>query len=286
MEVSVIIAHNQARGEETLRRCMASILREGQTEISASQSLKSKADACQVTEIGACQSSKSYPVHAPMTEIIVETVGNKSESRNHGASIAKGDILVFFDDDAELREGCMNELLKPFVDSKVGIVGGVNIAFPGVSFEEQIGASLLASPLTMFRSASRYTPRGDIRESDEAEILSAVMAVRKEAFNKAGGFPVDIIPCEENVLINNVQKAGYKVIYNPFAVVYHRRPKVFMEYFKTMFNYGKGRGKMMRHMKGGPKMLYAPTKKWPYYVIGFVGHYISYITGVIWGLIS
>lgn len=221
-------------------------------------------------------------------DLRVVSDGNKSQARNMGALHSRSEILVFFDDDVVVRKGCIQELLEPFKDPKVGIVGGVNIPFQNVSLQEQIGASLMSSPLTMFRSCARYTPRGDVRESDEAEILSAVMAVRKTAFIAAGGFPEDIIPCEETVLINFVQARGYKVIYNPFAVVYHRRPKVFKQYFMTVFNYGRGRGVMLRRLRaeGTPKMLWTPNRRWLYYVVGFICHYIAYTSGVVWGLLS
>lgn len=252
MKASAIIAHQSSRGDEILARCVDSIKREG------------------------------------VEDIIVVSEGNKSESRNSGAKMANGDILLFFDDDVKLREGCVKELLAPFSDEKTAVVGGVNIAFSNIVFEEQIGASLLASPITMFRSAARYTPRGDVRKSDESEVLSAVMAVRKDVFLKVGGFPANVIPCEENVLVNKIQELGYTIIYNPFAVVYHRRPKIFMEYFRTIFNYGKGRGIMMRNLgkEGRPKMFFKPSKKWIYLAIGVVGHYISYICGVIYGYLK
>lgn len=249
MKISAVIAHKVSR-ESMISRCVESIKKEG------------------------------------LEEIIIETEGNRSEARNNGVAKSTGDIILFFDDDVVLREGCVKELIKPFEDSSVGIVGGVNIAFSGIPFREQISGALLASPLTMFRSSSRYTPRGDIRESDESEILSAVMAVRKQAFMKVGGFPIDIIPCEENVLINKIQNAGYKVIYNPFAVVYHNRRPIFLPYMKEMFNYGKGRGIMMRKGHGGPKMLFRPKIKWVFYIFGAIGHYISYISGVIYGLVK
>ena len=245
----MIIAHDERRGDSSLKECVESV----------------KAQGC--------------------AEIIVANRGNKSEARNAAAKEASGEILVFFDDDVVLRKHCIEELLEPFSDEKVAIVGGVNIAFPEADFREKIGGALLASTVTMFRSAARYTPRGNIRETDESEIILCNMAIRKDVFFKAGGFPLDCIPCEENVLINNVQKLGYKVIYNPFAIVFHDRPRVFVPYFKKIFGYGKGRGIMLRKRHGGPKMLFKPGKKLAYYIIGAAGHYVSYLCGVLYGLV-
>lgn len=249
MSVSIIIPHNPKRDRYYLDRCLASI------------------------------QQSNY-------EIIVADKGNKSESRNNAVLYAKGEIVIFLDDDVVVRKNCFEELLAPFSNRSVGIVGGVNIAFSNIEFREHVGAVLWSSPLAMMRSVARYTPRGDIRETDEAEIISCVMAVRKKAFLEAGGYPLEIIPCEENVLVNNIQKLGYKVIYNPFAIVYHRRPRIFMEYWRTIFDYGRGRGIMMRRHSGNPKMLWKPNRKWIYYSIALLGHYVSYILGLVMGYLS
>ena len=254
-ELSVVIPHDPKRAHELVDRCQASVLREA--------GLKS-------------------------LHMLVIGEGNTSEAKNLGAWRTQGDILIFLDDDVEVRPGCFHELLDPFKDPTVGIVGGVNVPFENISLQEKVGAKLLSSPYTMFRSCARYGPRGGIRETDEAEIVGCILAVRRQAFWAAGGFPVDIIPGEENVLINRIQAQGWKVIYNPFAVVFHRRPRVFREYARAMFRYGMGRGFMMRKTgsQGGPRLLWKPRKIWLYYLPGFIVHYVSYISGVLWGLIK
>jgi GT2 family glycosyltransferase len=223
-------------------------------------------------------------LHSLDHEILVSSEGSKSFCRNELAKKAKGEILVFFDDDVEIRENTISELLMPFDTFKnVGVVGGVNVTFPDASSSEKLSGRLLSLPFVTFKSSSRYTPKGTPRETDESEIQSCVMAVSKEAFVKAGGFPLDIIPAEENALVNSIQKLGYKVIYNPFAIVYHRRPKLYREYARTMFNYAYGRGLLIRKHKGSLKMFHKPSKDWLKLTLGVIVHYVSYISGLIWG---
>ena len=217
-------------------------------------------------------------------EVLIESEGSKSSSRNKAAMRAQGEILVFFDDDVKLRRGVFLELLDPFSDLNVGVVGGVNVAFPDVPFREQISAVLMSSPLLWFKSSARYTPRGTIREANESEIIGCCMAMRKKAFDQAGGFPLDVIPCEENVLINRIQALGWKVIYVPFAIVYHRRAPFPFGYARKLFGYGMGRGIMLRQKFGEkPRMIWKPSWRWLLYFLGVFIHFGAYISGVLYG---
>ena len=256
MSFSVIIAHDPARSPELLNRALLSINHE----------------------------LLAMNVHGE-SEVFVEIEGSVSEARNKAAAQAQGEFLVFLDDDVILRAHFFQEIIEPFSDPGVGIVGGVNLNFDDVSFREKISSVLFASPFIMAKSAARYTPRGSVRETDESEIIACVMAVRKTAFQEAGGFPLDVIPCEENVLINRIQAAGWKVIYSPFAIVYHKRPAFPGEYARKIFFYGKGRGIMLRHnrLRGSPKMFWKLSWRWPIYVAGFFLHYAAYVSGLIYG---
>ena len=96
---------------------------------------------------------------------------------------------------------------------------------------------------------------------------------------------MDVIPCEENVLIQKIQALGWKVIYNPFAVVFHERAAFPFGYAQKVFDYGTGRGIMMRKSLGGgfPRSLWKPSWKWISYVVGFWIHHISYLGGILYG---
>lgn len=231
---------------------------------------------------------KDWASVKPWVEVLVSSEGTKSTCRNELAKVAKGMYLVFLDDDVQPRYDTIYELLMPFSMYRfknVGVVGGSNQAFPDAERMEKLAAKILANPLATFRSSSRYTPKGDIRLSDEAEVLSCNMAVLKKAFDESGGFPEDIIPCEENVLVNRIQALGYSVVYNPFAMVYHRQPKLYHDYAHKLFDYGRGRGIMMRKNEGDPVFFPKFTRDTPHLILGYIVHVISYVSGVIWGYI-
>lgn len=252
MRISVIIAHDAKRLDVDLKALKAEILEQ-----------------------------------EPNAQIIVETDGSISEARNKAVMNCSGDILVFLDDDLELRRNFMLEITEPFyLDEAVGIVGGVSMA-PRVikDKQEEISSVFMSSPLLWGKSSARYTPRGGIRRTDESELIGCCIAIRREAFEMAGGFPLDVIPCEENVLVNNILKLGWVAIYNPFAVVFHRRAEFPVGYLGKIFHYGSGRGLMMRRnlLRGSPRFLWKPSWMWIVYAVGGLLHFGFYLCGVCYG---
>lgn len=55
---------------------------------------------------------------------IFEPVKGLSQARNAGIAASTADIVVFIDDDVEVRDGWLANLVSPFDNPKVGVVGG------------------------------------------------------------------------------------------------------------------------------------------------------------------
>jgi len=219
-------------------------------------------------------------------EVLTSATPNKSLARNELCGLAKGNILVFLDSDAQASDFWLHELLKPFKDPSIAVVGGCNILRQDASKREELADKILTFPLATWKSSSRYRVCGKIREVDESELTSCNLAIRKQSFVDAGGFPLNFIPCEENVLMNNIESLGYKMVYNPLAIVFHSRDPLFKPHLKKMFYYGWGRGKMWKHHKGRIKFFPKPSIELSHLLIGLVTHYIAYFSGLVWGLIK
>lgn len=218
-------------------------------------------------------------------EVLTSTKNNKSLARNELCLQAKGDILVFIDGDAWPTDFWLHELLKPFNDPKVGVVGGPNILPQDADYSEVLADKILTFPLATWKSAARYKVTGKMRETDEAELTSCNLAVRREAFLQAGGFPVDFIPCEENVLMEQIQYRKWKLIYNPLAIVFHSRDALFSGHLQKIYYYARGRGNMVRKGRGKLKIFPRPSTDFLYLSVGLVFHYIFYICGLIRGYV-
>lgn len=229
--------------------------------------------------------SVSYLNEPQNYEILTSDSPNKSRARNDLCRKAKGEILVFIDSDALATDFWLHEILKPFQDPNICVVGGCHILKQDADFNEVMADKILCFPLATWKSAARYSVKGKIRVTDESELSSCNLAIRKQVFLKAGGFPVDIIPCEENVLLNRIESQGYKMVYNPLSIVFHARDPLFLPYARKMFYYAHGRALMMKKGKGSLKMFPKLSLEILYFIVGLCLHYISYISGLIYGLI-
>jgi len=218
-------------------------------------------------------------------EVLTSTRNNKSLARNDLCSQAVGDILVFIDSDAKATDSWIHELLKPFKDESVGVVGGCNIIKPDATKREELSDKILSFPFATWKSSSRYRVSGKMRFTDESELTSCNLAIRKKAFDESGGFPVDVIPCEENVLLNNIESKGWKMVYNPLAIVFHSRDELFFPHCRKIFYYAMGRGKMWKKGGGGIKFIPKPSWETMYLFFGLILHYMSYFSGLVYGLL-
>jgi rhamnosyltransferase len=63
-------------------------------------------------------------------------------------------------------------------------------------------------------------------------------AVRREAFEAAGGFPPTIISNEDMILASKLIMRGYRVVYQPQAAVYHSHRYSLLQQFQRYFDIG------------------------------------------------
>lgn len=115
-----------------------------------------------------------------------------AEKRNHGASIANGSYLAFFDDDVEIRQDCLYELKKALDNSDASMVYGKlwNMEFPE-KFDEA-GGFLTLTGFIWSRAQQNDVDIGQYNE--DCYILagkSANCMVRLEDFIEVGGFDED-----------------------------------------------------------------------------------------------
>ena len=68
------------------------------------------------------------------------------------------------------------------------------------------------------------------------------LSVRKDIFEKIGGFDTHYWPGEDTKLCLDIINLKYKIIYDPSVVVYHHRRELFLPHLKQIFSYSIHRG--------------------------------------------
>ncbi|OYT62737.1 MAG: hypothetical protein B6U69_01155 [Thermofilum sp. ex4484_15] len=150
-------------------------------------------------------------------------------SLNRGISEARGDIIAFTDDDCIADRLWLKRLIKWYKDPGVGGVGG-----KVVPVEEDLRWS--RRDFKVRALVGKVTWDGDIISNFDLgeEVIyvdclpGANMSFRKDIIMKLGGFsPIyrgNAYRFETDLCLK-VKKMSYKIIYDPKAVIFHRRAK-------------------------------------------------------------
>src|SRR5207302_3883643 len=136
---------------------------------------------------------------------------------------------------------------------------GPNLCPLDAPFIEHVFALVHSSWLAFFSSRARYAPVGKRRVSSEKELILCNLIARRDAMIELGGFNEALYPNEENALMDELQKRGRKLLYDPEFIV-HRRPRPTLRAFITMLmTYGRGRAEQFRlHPTPGSILNFVP----------------------------
>jgi cellulose synthase/poly-beta-1,6-N-acetylglucosamine synthase-like glycosyltransferase len=210
-------------------------------------------------EIKAVAASGALDYPPDKLEIIVARGQQPSAQRNAALKAARGDLIYFLDDDSAPEPGNLRRAVAQFQDPKVQMVGGPNLCPPGAPPIEQVFALVLASWLAFGPSRARYAAVGQARGTSEKELILCNLLARRQSLLDLGGFNEALYPNEENALMDELQKRGGKLIYDPQLIV-HRRPRSSLKSFARMLlTYGRGRAEQFRlHPTPGSALDFVP----------------------------
>lgn len=179
-------------------------------------------------------------------ETIVARGQQPSVQRNTALRAARGDLIYFLDDDALPQPGNLKRAVELFREPSVAMVGGPNLCPSEAPLIERVFAVVLSSKLAFGPSAARYDSVGDVRATSEKELILCNLAARRASVLALGGFDEALYPNEENALMDELQKRGNELIYDPEFVA-HRRPRPTLRAFcKMLMTYGRGRAEQFR----------------------------------------
>ena len=164
-----------------------------------------------------------------------------AEKRNVGIDVAKGDVVAFIDDDAYPEAHWLENAVKYFGEPSVGGVGGPGVTPPGDGFLARAGGRVYEN---FFVSGNyRYRYLGGRVRLDVDDYPSCNLLVRTDILRKIGGYRTDFWPGEDTLLCEAIVLGEHKrIVYDPWALVYHHRRRLFMPHLRQLGRYGFHRG--------------------------------------------
>jgi GT2 family glycosyltransferase len=149
---------------------------------------------------------------------------------NAGAAEAKGEILLFLNPDAVPEEGALDRLLEGFDALDALDTAGLAPKLVGATGESQAGWQLRLLPSSWQLLLQAFPGVGGSGSSSEPaagasveQPAAAALALRREAFEKIGGFDAAFHPAwfEDVDLARRLKEAGHILYYWPAAVFRH-----------------------------------------------------------------
>ncbi|MDX1411927.1 MAG: glycosyltransferase, partial [Nitrospirales bacterium] len=145
------------------------------------------------------------------------------KSCNKGAEVAKGEFLLFLNNDTQVSPQWLDELVDTFrLVPEAGLVGA-KLLYPDGTLQEAGG--IIWNNGSSWNYGRNDDPRKPeynyLREVDYCS--GACLMVPRELFLRLGGFDEEFAPAygEDSDLALKIKKLGRKVLYQPLAEVIH-----------------------------------------------------------------
>ncbi len=210
-------------------------------------------------EIKALAAARALVYPADRLEILVARGRQPSVQRNAAINAARGEWIYFLDDDSVPERENLNRAANYFRRGDVKMVGGPNLCPPEAPALEQVFALVLASRLAFGPSRARYTAVGKPRETSEKELILCNLLARRQELLDLGGFNEALYPNEENALMDELQKRGGKLMYDPELIVWRRPRATLKSFVRMLMTYGRGRAEQFRvHPTAGSALNFVP----------------------------
>jgi len=181
---------------------------------------------------GTVEKAMKFPV-----KILYENYHTRAGACQIGVESAKGKYVAFTDADCIPERDWLENLIKEFDESIVGVGGGI----------KNIGEGLWKNSINLAMGTflgSANSVQGRLFEDKRyvKSISGCNSMYRREDILKIGGFDVKLSTVEDTELNRKLLRSG-KLVYTPDAIILHDHKRGLKEFAKRMYQYGYGRGR-------------------------------------------
>jgi peptidoglycan/xylan/chitin deacetylase (PgdA/CDA1 family)/glycosyltransferase involved in cell wall biosynthesis len=191
----------------------------------------------------------------PRVTLMTFENGGKARALNRGLVIARGEIVIALDADTLFPPDTIGQLARWFGDPRVGAVAGNavvgnrrNLITRWQSLEYVVAQNLERRALAALGAVT--------------VVPGAVGAWRRDALEALGGYPADTL-AEDQDLTLAIQRAGWRVEFDPSARAYTEAPETVAGLLKQRYRWSFGTLQCLWKHRAG---LFNPARP----VLGFV----------------
>lgn len=172
--------------------------------------------------------------------------GDSSRKKNEGAAVAKADLVAFLDDDVVAAPDWPDEILRAFERPDVGLVSGPGLVPEDINPIGRLAGLALSSRAAGYVSYRYSRQHADVRPIRWSKIIGCNMVYRKSVFDEMGRFDPGFWPGEEMMASFKTERLGYRLMFNPSAVVYHYPRQSLRRFWRQIWGYGLTRTRLIR----------------------------------------
>lgn len=237
--ISIVIANYN--GENYLKTCLESLLESSITdyEIIVIDNHSSDASIKIVKEF--------IQIDSRIRLLKNETNIGVPASRNRAISRCQGEIVIFLDNDTEVKKDSLEQLIKPLIENEeIGAAQALLIDFENRRFVQMAGGHLIPQAIWLWGFYERRKYQ-DVRTKLKASniiAISAALAVKKKVLDKIAGYDSQLINYTDDLDFSwRIWIAGYRVVLAYKSIVYHYTKSV-----KKRANIGTNKFDIYFHM--------------------------------------
>lgn len=213
IQLSIIIVN--FRSEKFLKKCLASIYNIWGEELEVI-----------VVNNDTKESLADISLDFPAVKIVKQEKNfGFGAANNTGAKIAQGEYLLLLNPDTEILSNNLEKIFKKFQENKeVVVIGPRLITGEGETQKWCAGKEftfwrLIKNNLGIIESKKIWESQKEILAD---WVSGAALFIKKEIFNKVGGFDEHFFTYfEDDDLCRRIRKVGYKIVYYPEISIKH-----------------------------------------------------------------